>query len=106
MPRQANNLVGLRFGKLTVMSRTPNRAQEVAWRCRCDCGTETIVLANNLRRGWWSPSYVDVRPGVTAKICKGQHVRFVVDVGVASHDGVARVDAAGIEEDDGDEGGI
>ncbi len=50
------NLSGQLFGKLTVLSfesmrTTPNGSRCSLWRCRCECGKETIVTLNNLRRG-------------------------------------------------------
>lgn len=44
-----NDLVGLRFGRLTVLSRAENVGQQTAWLCQCDCGNKTIVIAGNLR---------------------------------------------------------
>jgi hypothetical protein len=47
------NLVGQRFGRLTVMSRCPRRPRdkESRWHCKCDCGNDRDVLAGNLRSG-------------------------------------------------------
>ena len=50
------DLSGQLFGKLTVlnfesMRKTPNGSRCSLWRCRCECGNETIVTLNNLRRG-------------------------------------------------------
>lgn len=45
------DLTGKVFGSLTVLERAPNIGKRSAWRCRCECGNETIVLTNNLRRG-------------------------------------------------------
>ncbi len=46
------DLTGNRYGKWTVIEfagRTKNR--DALWLCRCDCGTERIVVWNNLRDG-------------------------------------------------------
>jgi len=48
--------VGERFGRLVVLSRAedytaPNGSKHVRWRCRCDCGAETIVDACQLTSG-------------------------------------------------------
>jgi len=40
-----------RFGRLAVIERAEQSGRNTMWRCRCDCGRETIVQANNLRRG-------------------------------------------------------
>ncbi len=45
------NLVGQRFGKLTVIERAENKDKRVRWRCKCDCGNETIVNGNSLKGG-------------------------------------------------------
>ena len=50
------DLTGERFGRLTVVApATPkikaDGKRETAFKCLCDCGTERIVLAYNLRNG-------------------------------------------------------
>ena len=46
------SLVGNRYGKLVVLERVENnRFGHVCYRCKCDCGGETIVDTNNLRKG-------------------------------------------------------
>lgn len=46
------SLVGNKYGKLTVIERVENnRFGHVCYRCRCECGGETIVDATNLRNG-------------------------------------------------------
>lgn len=46
------DLTGKRFGRLTVIERVENDNQKKPqWRCKCDCGNETIARANALRRG-------------------------------------------------------
>ena len=49
----ADNLTGLRFGKLTVVKRAENKGldRHAKWICRCDCGGETIVASNDLKKG-------------------------------------------------------
>lgn len=47
-----NDLTGLRFGLLTVISRAENTASgRTRWLCRCDCSGEKIVAAAELRKG-------------------------------------------------------
>lgn len=48
-PRE--DLTGQRFGKLEVLGPAGSRSGRTAWRCRCDCGEETVVLGLNLRSG-------------------------------------------------------
>lgn len=45
-----NDLTGQRFGKLVVIERAQNRGEQTMWRCKCDCGNETLVFASNLTR--------------------------------------------------------
>jgi hypothetical protein len=42
--------IGRRFGKLTVLERV-RRATHTEWRCRCDCGKETVARHANLHSG-------------------------------------------------------
>jgi len=46
---------GIRVGRLTLLHEaaslySPSRRRRPRWLCRCDCGRETVVLAQNLRR--------------------------------------------------------
>jgi hypothetical protein len=45
--------VGDRFGRWVVASDEPHypKPKRTYWLCRCACGTEDIILYNNLRRG-------------------------------------------------------
>jgi len=46
------NLVGERFGMLTVVKRDgKNSSNHVTWECVCDCGNTTVATGNNLRGG-------------------------------------------------------
>ena len=47
------DLVGQRFGRLTVLSLALERAKRgsTRWHCRCDCGSETTVTAPHLMTG-------------------------------------------------------
>lgn len=45
------DLVGLKFGRLTVIKRVENQGKNTRWLCRCDCGIEKIFFGSNLRRG-------------------------------------------------------
>lgn len=51
MSAQVIDLTGQRFGMLTVVSRDgTTKHRTVTWLCRCDCGGETIVAGNDLKR--------------------------------------------------------
>lgn len=43
--------IGSRFGKLTVIEYAGKRAGMHRWKCRCDCGNETIVGQTLLQSG-------------------------------------------------------
>lgn len=46
------NLLGMRFGRLTVIERTENNQRgQSCWKCHCDCGNETVVVASDLKKG-------------------------------------------------------
>lgn len=44
------DLTGKRFGRLTVVERGQTTSNTM-WRCKCDCGNETIVAYGNLKSG-------------------------------------------------------
>lgn len=51
MPVQ-RDLTGQRFGKLMVLEKTTEKQDRYyLWRCRCDCGGETLVNTKRLKRG-------------------------------------------------------
>lgn len=45
------DLTGKRFGRLVVICREGNMGKHPAWRCVCDCGSETLVRGDHLREG-------------------------------------------------------
>ena len=49
--RKKLDLTGQRFGKLTVLGPAENINGRTAWRCRCDCGRETVARTMHLRNG-------------------------------------------------------
>ncbi len=49
--QQRLDLTGQRFGMLTVLAPAENIGSMTAWRCRCDCGKETVVMTGHLRDG-------------------------------------------------------
>lgn len=44
-------LTGLRFGRWLVLEQVRVRPGITHWRCRCDCGNESVVFAQTLREG-------------------------------------------------------
>lgn len=45
------DLTDQRYGRLLVCRKAANVGKSTAWTCRCDCGSEVVVVTNNLRRG-------------------------------------------------------
>jgi hypothetical protein len=45
-------LIGLRFGRLTVISKAENRNHSTRWNCLCDCGELKTVYGSNLTMGY------------------------------------------------------
>ena len=47
-----NNLLGKRFGRLVVVKQAGKaKCGNYLWLCKCDCGTEKVILASSLRSG-------------------------------------------------------
>lgn len=51
MANKVKDLIGQRFGMLTVIERAENIGGRAAWLCKCDCGGEKIVRSSNLQKG-------------------------------------------------------
>lgn len=53
MGRPALNLVGRKFGRISVVSRAGStaRAKLATWNCLCECGNEAILVGPELARG-------------------------------------------------------
>lgn len=46
------DLTGIKFGKLTVISRCENNKSGLAqWECKCECGNSKIVVGKYLKNG-------------------------------------------------------
>lgn len=45
------SLAGMKFGRLTAISRSPNRGRKTCWLCVCDCGSEDAYEAEKLKNG-------------------------------------------------------
>lgn len=48
---RAENLIGQKFGHLTVLYRVRNYANRPTWQCQCDCGRFFTVTAKALKNG-------------------------------------------------------
>ena len=51
MANKVKNLLGQRFGMLTVIERAENIGGRAAWLCKCDCGGTKIARSANLQKG-------------------------------------------------------
>jgi hypothetical protein len=45
------NMVGKRFGKLSVIASTESEKNRARWVCQCDCGSKCIATGKTLRQG-------------------------------------------------------
>lgn len=45
------NLVGQKFGRLTVIDRFHTNKHHTMWLCECDCGNQCVVQGTSLKRG-------------------------------------------------------
>lgn len=45
------DLTGKHFGKLTVIERAGSRNRMALWRCKCECGKETLSTSGSLNYG-------------------------------------------------------
>lgn len=50
-PNRLVEMVGQKFGCLTVVSREPRARGQAYWRCVCDCGGEKVTAGQSLRIG-------------------------------------------------------
>ena len=51
LPARTKIKPGAKFGKWTVLGKSPQKRPEVYWVCQCECGSVRSVRATNLRRG-------------------------------------------------------
>jgi hypothetical protein len=55
LPDRSNNLINIRFGKLTVINKgvkpKNSKSKSAYWNCLCDCGNTKTVRALSLQRG-------------------------------------------------------
>lgn len=49
--RPIQDLTGKTFGRLTVTSFAGMRGWQSLWKCRCECGTEKVILGRSLNYG-------------------------------------------------------
>ena len=51
MPRTAENLIGKKFGRLTVINRAETDKKGVWWNCQCECGNIKQIRTDHLKKG-------------------------------------------------------
>ena len=67
--REDPNLIGERFGKLTVIEQvSSDKCGNRKWRCLCDCGGEHIATTGNLRSGRTTNCGCKKSPDLTGKV--------------------------------------
>lgn len=64
---------GQRYGKLSVIGFAGTESGHARWRCRCDCGAETVISAGSLLKAvgcgcMQTGPRVDRAPGATARL--------------------------------------
>lgn len=74
------NLLGKRFGKLTVIERAESRKSHSYWLCKCECGSYVKVEGGNLQSGGvkscgcllhHNPKRIEsVKKAIREKVCK------------------------------------
>lgn len=50
MPK-ALNIIGEKYGELTVIERVPSKNGKTYWKCKCSCGKEKEIQTSHLRDG-------------------------------------------------------
>lgn len=50
MKGKASNLLNMRFGKLLVISKDPQKGNGIYWNCICDCGNTKIIRSSDLTK--------------------------------------------------------
>lgn len=51
MDKRVVDIVGNRYGRLTVLCFSKTFNHHAYWLCKCDCGNETVVEGRDLRKG-------------------------------------------------------
>jgi hypothetical protein len=49
--KNRRTLIGQRFNRLVVIAYADTTSKRARWLCRCDCGTEKVVIGKSLREG-------------------------------------------------------
>jgi hypothetical protein len=68
------DLIGQRFARLLVVSRTENnKHNQACWNCVCDCGKELIVTSGRLKAGQVSCGCLQKEKNISRLTKHGMH---------------------------------
>lgn len=84
--KSADNLIGMKYGKLTVIEKTNKRqGKNIIWKCLCECGNYTYVSGGRLKTGNTSSCGLcglnSVGEYKISELLKQNNVEFLHDVG-------------------------
>src|SRR5215207_628077 len=65
---------GLRYGRLVVEALDGKRGRKFFWRCRCDCGRETVVAGDNLSGGTQSCGCLGMERRTASRLVHGERL--------------------------------
>ena len=97
------DLLGQRFGFITVIDSAPSRAGGQAyWKCQCDCGTIWEVAANNLLSGKTQSCGCILSLGeqYISQILKENHIHFRTQQTFSDTNTALRYDFAILDEEE------
>lgn len=82
----ADNLIGMKYGKLTVVDKTEKRqGKNIIWKCLCECGNYTYVSGGRLKTGNTSSCGLcglnSVGEYKISELLKQHNIDFLHDVG-------------------------
>ena len=81
------DLTGQKFGRLVVVARSDDRVtrrgnRKVQWLCRCDCGTQSVVVASVLVNGH-TKSCGCLRRETMARVAAGYNGKEIISYNTA-----------------------
>ena len=90
---KALDLIGQRFGRLTVIEKIGTKNSKVMWKCKCDCGNYTESSTSSLRKGdsrsCGCLRYANVAKATTSDLLGKRFGKLVVVERAGSHNGNA-----------------
>lgn len=70
------DLTGQKYGRLTVLSRSPEIGYKIKWNCSCECGGSIVARGNDLRNGGTSSCGCLQKESRVASNIKHGHATF------------------------------